>query len=84
MLNPAPRKVVCLADYILDPQMADQMSMPMTVNEISVHGAKNIRRGFLDPIFSPLLSGSPNAPQTVGDVMGKLQIASGKLSGLRM
>ncbi|KAG6195257.1 hypothetical protein E4U22_005188 [Claviceps purpurea] len=64
--------------------MADQMSMPMTVNEISVHGAKNIRRGFLDPIFSPLLSGSPNAPQTVGDVMGKLQIASGKLSGLQI
>lgn len=64
--------------------MADQMLMPMTVNEISVNGAKNIRRGFLDPIFSPLLSGSPNAPQNVGEVMGKLQMASAKLSGFRM
>ncbi|KAK2591159.1 hypothetical protein QQS21_011153 [Conoideocrella luteorostrata] len=64
--------------------MADQMSMPMAVNEISVNGAKNIRRGFLDPIFVPLLSDSPNPPQTVGDVMAKLQIASAKLSGLQI
>lgn len=63
--------------------MADQMSMPMTINEISVTGAKNIRRGFLDPIFSPLLSDSPNPPSTVGEVMSKLQVASTKLSGLR-
>ncbi|KAG8424021.1 hypothetical protein J3458_000860 [Metarhizium acridum] len=63
--------------------MADQMLMPMTVNEISVHGAKNIRRSFLDPIFSPLLRDGSNAPSTVGDVMAKLQTASSKLSGLR-
>ncbi|GAO17642.1 hypothetical protein UVI_02002040 [Ustilaginoidea virens] len=64
--------------------MADQMSMPMTVNEISVNGARNIRRGFLDPIFSPILSGSPDAPQTVGEVMARLQLASAKLSGLQI
>ncbi|PNY28750.1 SAM50-like protein [Tolypocladium capitatum] len=64
--------------------MADQMSMPMTVNEISVTGAKNIRRGFLDPIFSPLLGDSPNPPWTVGEVMSKLQVASAKLSGLQI
>lgn len=63
--------------------MADQMLMPMTINEITVNGAKNIRRGFLDPIFAPLLSGGPGAPSTIGDVMAKLQIASSKLSGLR-
>lgn len=63
--------------------MADQMLMPMTVNEISVNGAKNIRRGFLDPIFAPILSDSPAAPSTVGDVMSKLQAATAKLSGLR-
>ncbi|POR37613.1 SAM50-like protein SPAC17C9.06 [Tolypocladium paradoxum] len=64
--------------------MADQMSMPMTVHEISVTGARNIRRGFLDPIFSPLLSDSPNPPSTVGEVMSKLQVASTKLSGLHI
>ncbi|KAM4062814.1 surface antigen domain-containing protein [Hirsutella rhossiliensis] len=64
--------------------MADQMSMPMTVNEISVTGATNIRRGFLDPIFAPLLCDYPNAPSTVGEVLAKLQAASTKLSGLQI
>ncbi|OAA40911.1 outer membrane protein [Metarhizium rileyi] len=64
--------------------MADQMLMPMTVNEISVNGAKNIRRGFLDPIFAPLLSDSPEAPSTVGEVMAKLQMSSSRLSGLQI
>lgn len=63
--------------------MVEQMSMPMTVHEVTVTGAKNIRRGFLDPIFHPLLNDSPNAPSTVGEVMAGLQEASGKLSGLR-
>lgn len=64
-------------------QMADQMSMPMAVHEISVTGATNIRRGFLDPIFGPILSDSPSAPSTFGEVLAKLQTASTKLSGLR-
>jgi len=65
-------------------QMADQMSMPMSVSVVNVTGAKNIRRGFLDPIFSPLLADSLNSPKTVGDVLSKLQVASAKLSALRM
>ncbi|UNI22745.1 hypothetical protein JDV02_008607 [Purpureocillium takamizusanense] len=64
--------------------MADQMSMPMSVSEIHVLGAKNIRRGFLDPIFSPLLADSPSSAKTVGDVLSKLQTASAKLSGLQI
>ncbi|KAL3956231.1 hypothetical protein ACCO45_009077 [Purpureocillium lilacinum] len=64
--------------------MADQMSMPMSVSEVNVTGAKNIRRGFLDPIFSPLLADSLNSPKTVGDVLSKLQVASAKLSALQI
>ncbi|KAK0764970.1 hypothetical protein N5P37_002444 [Trichoderma harzianum] len=64
--------------------MVDQMSMPMTVNEVTVTGAKNIRRGFLDPILNPLLSDSNDPPYTVGDVMSRLQVATGKLSGLQI
>jgi outer membrane protein insertion porin family len=59
------------------------MSMPMTVNQVSVNGAKNIRRGFLDPILNPLLSDSNDPPHTVGEVLSRLQIATGKLSALR-
>ena len=58
--------------------------MPMTVNEIRVHGASNTRRGFLDPLFHPLVAGQPDSPSTIGEVMGKFQIASAKISGLRM
>ncbi|ODA81602.1 hypothetical protein RJ55_00102 [Drechmeria coniospora] len=64
--------------------MADQMSMPMTVHEIHVSGASNIRRGFLDPIFSPLLSDSSDPPSNVGEVLSKLQTMSAKLSGLQI
>lgn len=63
--------------------MADQMATPMTIHEISVTGATNIRRGFLDPIFGPLLCDNANAPSTVGEVLADLQAASTKLSGLR-
>ena len=64
--------------------MADQMARPMTVNQINVHGGTNIRRGFLDPIFQPLVSDKYGAPQTVGEVMSKLGMVSSKLSNLRM
>lgn len=57
--------------------------MPMTVNEIRVHGATNTRRGFLSHLFNPLIADVSNAPATVGDVMGNLQVLSAKLSGLR-
>ncbi|PHH86464.1 hypothetical protein CDD83_10209 [Cordyceps sp. RAO-2017] len=64
--------------------MADQTSMPMTIHEISVTGAQNIRRGFLDPILSPLISDSPNSPSNFGEVLAGLQTASSKLSGLQI
>lgn len=63
--------------------MIDQNAMPMTVNEVSILGANNIRRHFLDPIVQPILADSPGAPSTVGEVLAKLQEASGKLSALR-
>lgn len=59
------------------------MSAPMTVNEIRVHGATNTRTGFLDPIFAPLVGAEANSPSTIGEVIAKLRVASGKLDGLR-
>lgn len=55
----------------------------MTVNEIRVHGATNTRTGFLDPVFQPLVGAETNASSTIGDVIAKLRVASGKLDGLR-
>lgn len=63
--------------------MTDQTAMPMTVNEVNILGGNNIRRRFLNPIVQPLLADQPGAPSTVGEVLAKLQEASGKLSALR-
>ncbi|PFH60961.1 hypothetical protein XA68_18490 [Ophiocordyceps unilateralis] len=64
--------------------MADNSSMPLAVYQVSVTGASNIRRGFLDPILSPLLADSLNAPSTIGEVLARLQTVSAKLSGLQI
>ncbi|KAF4989929.1 hypothetical protein FDECE_14543 [Fusarium decemcellulare] len=64
--------------------MGDQMSAPMTVNEIRVHGAVNTRNDFLDPLFQPLVSDVQNAGSTVGDVVGKLRVVSNKLDALQI
>lgn len=60
------------------------MSMPMTVNEVRVHGATNLRRGFLDTLINPLVDGEPSTlPSTVGEVTEKLRDLNNKLNGLR-
>lgn len=64
-------------------QIGDQMSAPMTINEIKVHGATNTRTTFLEPIFRPLVGDAQNSGSTIGDVIGKLRVASAKLDGLR-
>lgn len=58
--------------------------MPMTVNEVRVHGATNLRRGFLDPLVQPLVdSNASSLPSTVGEVTEKLRDLNSKLNGLR-
>ncbi|OAR01273.1 hypothetical protein LLEC1_04439, partial [Akanthomyces lecanii] len=64
--------------------LLDQTAMPMTVNEVNILGGNNIRRPFLNPIVQPLLADQPGAPSTVGEVLAKLQEASGKLSALQI
>ena len=63
--------------------MLDQQNMSMTVHQVRVHGATNLRRGFLDPILKPLVGDGSDAPSTMGEVLAHLQLASSKLSGLR-
>lgn len=54
----------------------------MAIGEVTVSGGRNMRRSFLDPILAPLVGDGPDAPQTVGEVMGALQSVSSKLSSL--
>ncbi|TPX17306.1 uncharacterized protein E0L32_012220 [Thyridium curvatum] len=59
--------------------MAEQMSLPATINSIEVHGAKHTRKGFLDPIFQPLVEDSCNAGTTMRQVLEGIQDATAKL-----
>ncbi|KAJ0335554.1 hypothetical protein COL922a_009054 [Colletotrichum nupharicola] len=61
---------------------AQQNSQPMTINCLQVHGASNTRRGFLDPIFEPLLTAEANSSSTLGEVAARLGDAKGKLERL--
>ncbi len=60
-------------------QIQEHLRRPTTINSIEVHGAKNTRKGFLDPVFQPLVDEAQNANTTLGDVLQRLQEASGKL-----
>ncbi|TEA17013.1 SAM50-like protein [Colletotrichum sidae] len=62
--------------------LAEQNSQPMTINRLQVHGATNTRRGFLDPIFKPLLTADINSSSTLGEVAARLGDARGKLERL--
>ncbi|KAK2039184.1 surface antigen [Colletotrichum somersetense] len=62
--------------------LAEQNSQPMTINRLQVHGATNTRRGFLDPIFQPLLADDANTNSTLGQVAARLGEARGKLERL--
>jgi len=60
------------------------MQRPATVHSIEIHGAKNTRRGFLDPIFQPLVRDNRNAGTTLGDVLARLEEAVSKLERFGM
>ncbi|EEY23505.1 mitochondrial outer membrane beta-barrel protein Tob55 [Verticillium alfalfae VaMs.102] len=64
------------------PKLLEQQSTPMTVHNLTVHGAPNMRRAFLDPILSPIVAPSANTATTLGDVSYRLQTASAKLDRL--
>lgn len=65
-------------------QLSDHMQRPATINSIEIHGAKNTRKNFLDPIFQPLVHDSRNVGTTLGDVLAGLQEATTKLERFGM
>ncbi|KAL1890950.1 hypothetical protein Sste5346_007947 [Sporothrix stenoceras] len=59
--------------------MQEHMLQPATLHTFEIHGARNTRRSFLDPIFQPLVDDSRNVGTTLGDVFADVQEAVGKL-----
>lgn len=61
---------------------ADHLHRPATIHTIELHGARNTRAGFLDPLFRPLVDPGGNAGTTLGDVIDRLEDLTGKLDRL--
>ena len=59
----------------------EQQSQPATLHRFTLHGAKNTRRTFLDPIIAPLLADA-QSDTTLGDLMFSLRSVVGKLERL--
>ncbi|ERT00633.1 SAM complex subunit SAM50 [Sporothrix schenckii 1099-18] len=59
--------------------LAEHMLQPATLHTFEIHGARNTRKSFLDPIFQPLVDDSRNVGTTLGDVFADVQEAVGKL-----
>lgn len=59
--------------------MAEHLLQPTTVHSLEVHGARNTRKAFLDPLFQPLVDDARNVGTTLGDVLEEVQEAVGKL-----
>jgi len=60
--------------------LSSNQTLPVTISSVQVHGAKNTRKDFLDPIFEPIVTGSRDADFTmaamleqVGEAVQKLQ-----------
>jgi len=66
-------------------ELLDQNStLPTTISSITVLGAPNTRRGFLERIFSPLLSVNRDRPYTQSEVLREVSIQAQKLSRFGM
>ncbi|EFX00640.1 mitochondrial outer membrane protein [Grosmannia clavigera kw1407] len=59
--------------------MAEHLMQPATVHSLEVHGARNTRRSFLDPVLQPLVDSGRNVGTTLGDVLTEVQEAVSKL-----
>lgn len=56
----------------------------MTLSSIQIHGAKNTRRSFLDPLLQPLVGDSRNVGYTLADLLNEVGASILKLQKFGM
>ncbi|KAI1821449.1 outer membrane protein, OMP85 family [Xylaria intraflava] len=52
--------------------LLQNLTLPVTLSSVQIHGAKNTRKSFLNPLFQPLVEGSRNANYTLQQLMDEL------------
>ncbi|KAI1814304.1 outer membrane protein, OMP85 family [Poronia punctata] len=61
--------------------LSHNQTLPVTLSGIKIHGAKNTRRSFLDPVFGPLVNDSQNVTYTLADLLNEVGGTVKKLQG---
>ncbi|KAI8628378.1 outer membrane protein, OMP85 family [Xylariaceae sp. FL1651] len=59
--------------------LSHNQTLPVTLSSIQIHGAKNTRKSFLNPIFQPLIEESRNVNYTLADLLNEVGGAVAKL-----
>ncbi|GAP91430.2 putative sorting assembly machinery 50 kda subunit [Rosellinia necatrix] len=59
--------------------LSHNQTLPVTLSSIQIHGAKNTRKSFLDPLFQPLVEDSRNVNYTLADLLKEVGGAVTKL-----
>ncbi|KAK7993214.1 hypothetical protein PG989_006595 [Apiospora arundinis] len=54
-------------------------TLPVTFSSIAIHGAKNTRKSFLDPLFQPLVDSRHNEQYTLAEMLSQVSDAVGKM-----
>ncbi|KAI0532725.1 outer membrane protein, OMP85 family [Xylaria digitata] len=52
--------------------LAHNQTLPVTLSSLQIHGAKNTRKSFLDPLFQPLVEDSRNVSYTLSDLLNEV------------
>ncbi|KAI1421149.1 outer membrane protein, OMP85 family [Xylaria sp. FL1777] len=59
--------------------LSHNQTLPVTLSSIQIHGAKNTRKSFLNPLFRPLVEDSRNVNYTLSDLLNEVGGAISKL-----
>ncbi|KAI1432532.1 outer membrane protein, OMP85 family [Xylaria sp. CBS 124048] len=59
--------------------LSQNQTLPVTLTNIQVHGAKNTRKSFLSPLFQPLVEGGRNADYTLNQLLNEVGNAVAKM-----
>lgn len=59
--------------------LSHNQTLPVTLSSIQIHGAKNTRKSFLNPLFRPLVEDSRNVNYTLADLLNEVGGAVAKL-----
>ncbi|KAI1276924.1 outer membrane protein, OMP85 family [Xylaria sp. FL0933] len=59
--------------------LSNNQTLPVTLSSIHIHGAKNTRKSFLNPLFQPLVEDSRNVNYTLSDLLSEVGGAVSRL-----